>query len=560
MDTKKLILYALLGLICFSLWDAWEKDYPSHDANTVTTVTGQQTQTQDTTSNNSVVTTKGQVSEQRKGMGFTKIAEHKLVTVRTDVLDLAIDTVGGNIVQSKLLKYPAELHQEEPITFFSNKNENFYIATSGLVGKNGPDGAEKLAQYKTAKSVYSLQPEQQEMQVKLLWNDNKGVTVAKIFTFKRGHYDVKVSYNIVNKSQQPWVGSFNANLQRKDIKETSSKFQYRSFTGAAVSSSEKLYEKIAYKKLIENPLSREINGGWLAFQQRYFLGAWVPEKGRNYHYFSSVDANGIYTLGLEGGEIVVPHGAAQDISATLYTGPEIASNLKGLSPGLELTVDYGWLWFISIFLFWIMDKINKLISNWGWSIILVTVLIKAAFFKLSESSYRSMAHMKDLAPKMQALKERFGSDRQKLSQATMELYRKEKINPLGGCLPMIVQIPVFIGLYYVLVEAVQLRQAPFIFWIQDLSAKDPYYVLPILMGLSMFVQQKLSPQSPDPMQAKMMMFLPIVFTIFFLSFPSGLVLYWLANNCLSILQQWYINKKHITAVPTKGIRYKKKGK
>jgi len=540
MDTKKLVIYALFGFICFSLWDAWKKDYPSEKI-----VATQQTQTINspgiTTPTGSSVVSEKQINQTSSKNGLVK---HKLIKVQTDVLDITIDTVGGNIVQSSLLQYPAKLHEKGPITFFSDKSENFYVANSSLVSNNGPDTESKLAQYTAEKSLYQLSPEQKEMQVKLTWN-NKGVVVSKVFTFVRGRYDVKVLYNIENKTKQDWKGWFSAQLQRKDVvQESTSKFQYNAFTGAAISSNEKPYEKITYKKLAQTQIDRDIQGGWLSLQQRYFLSVWVPENNKSYHYFSSVDtADNIYTLGLKSGDIVVPGGAAQSVGSVLYAGPEIADNLQALSPNLKLTVDYGWLWIISIFLFWLMEKIYKVIGNWGWSIITVTVLIKIAFFKLSETSYRSMAKMKDLAPKMSALKERCGDDRQKLSQATMELYRKEKINPLGGCLPMIVQIPVFIGLYYVLLEAVQLRQAPFMFWIQDLSAKDPYYILPILMGLSMFLQQKLSPQSPDPMQAKMMMFLPIIFTVFFLSFPSGLVLYWLVNNCLSILQQWYINKK-----------------
>lgn len=557
MDTRKLFLYALLGLICFSLWDAWQKDYPSKPA------TEQQSQTANIASTSGIISSgvNSSIKNGQKQVGSDRINNqgqaivHKLITVKTDVLDVVIDTVGGNIVQAKLLQYPAELHQPEPITFFSDKDENFYVANSSLISNNGPDTEQKSAQYKTDKNTYQLQPEQQDLQVKLLWN-NKGVTVSKIFTFKRGQYDIGVNYNINNKSNQPWQGYFGAQLQRKDVKEATSRFQYSTFAGASISSHEKPYEKIPYKKLAENPLSRDIQGGWLSLQQRYFLSAWVPEKSEIYHYYSSV-SDGVYTLGLKSGEITVPNGDTKNISASLYAGPEITDKLKAIAPGLELTVDYGWLWIISIFLFWLMDKIHKIVGNWGWSIILVTVLIKIAFFKLSETSYRSMARMKDLAPKMQILKERYGNDKQKLSQATMEMYRKEKINPLGGCLPMIVQIPVFIGLYYVLMEAVQLRQAPFMFWIQDLAAKDPYYILPILMGLSMFLQQKLSPQSPDPMQAKMMMFLPVIFTVFFLNFPSGLVLYWLANNCLSILQQWYINKKHALAPVNTSLRKNK---
>jgi YidC/Oxa1 family membrane protein insertase len=293
----------------------------------------------------------------------------------------------------------------------------------------------------------------------------------------------------------------------------------------------------------EKNLNTFVEGGWLAVQQRYFITAWIPEKKQQNHYYSKVGPNNLFTIGSIGSTLHVRPGKTANIYSTLYLGPEIASDLKPLAKGLDLTIDYGWLFIFSNAIFWLMSKIYSVVGNWGWSIILVTLLIKSAFYKLSESSFRSMAKMRKLQPRMEALKTQYGNDKQKLSQETMKLYKTEKANPLGGCLPMIVQIPVFIALYYVLIESVQLRQAPFMFWIQDLSTKDPYYILPVLMGLSMFLQQKLSPAPTDPTHAKAMMALPVVFSLFLMNFPSGLVLYWLVNNCLQVLQQWYITRR-----------------
>jgi len=305
-------------------------------------------------------------------------------------------------------------------------------------------------------------------------------------------------------------------------------------------------------------VSRAVKGGWLAFQQRYFLGAWVPNQHQAQHYYSRVNGD-IYTLGFVGPQLKVASGDQLRTRTTLYAGPEMADRLAVVAPHLDLTVDYGWLWALSVSIFWIMKHIYNFFGNWGIAIILVTLLIKLIFYKLSEKSYRSMAKMRKLSPQLQTLKERYGDDRQRMSQATMELYRREKVNPLGGCLPMLIQIPFFFALYYVLIESVELRQAPFMLWIQDLSAKDPYYILPLLMGASMYFQQKLNPAPPDPIQARMMNLMPVMFTALFLTFPSGLVLYWLTNNCLSILQQWYIMRRvDMAEVQQKISSFKKK--
>jgi len=534
MFDRRFFLYTALGIVIFALWNAWQADYHKVEVTKTTAV---------------VATEPGQVTQAQKEEASMPTAgalvpapEERLIKVHTDVLDIAIDTLGGNIVEAKLLKYPKELHQTTPVTLLSDQQESYYVATSGLVSSQEQNIGDKQAQYRAEKPSYTLQPGEKSLTVRLTSNQGKGIVVNKIFTFVRDKYAIGVNYSIDNKTAKSWNGKFYAQIKRSNFATQHGMFGFNTFTGAAVSSTDKPYEKLTFAHMEKENLSQQSQGGWVAMQQRYFLSAWVPNQTQTYDYYSSF-ANQIYTIGFTDNNISVAPGKELNIASTLYVGPEITENLKPLAKGLDLTIDYGWLWVISVILFWIMKKIYMVVGNWGWSIILVTVLIKAAFYKLSESSCRSMAKMKELAPKMQLIKERYGDDKQKMSQATMELYRKEKINPLGGCLPMLIQIPFFIALYYVLMGAVELRQAPFIFWIQDLSVRDPYYVLPILMGLGMLLQQKLTPSSPDPVQAKMMLLIPIVFTVFFLSFPSGLVLYWLMNSALSILQQWHINKK-----------------
>lgn len=527
-----------LGFVCFALWNAWQHDYapqpvvPAAAANTASAIP-----ITSSTVTSSLATAVPASSAPTPVV--TTVPAQRLIKVHTDVLDLAIDSLGGNIVSAKLLQYPAELHQPTPVQLLSSDASNFYTTQSGVIS-NGKDLTSQT-ECQSAQREYALQPGQKNLVVKLVCN-NGGVTVNKIFTFTPKNYAMNLDYEIVNQSGKNWTGQLYTELKRKAPEKSGGFFKISTYSGAAISSAEKPYEKIDFDEMTKTPLNRDIQGGWMAMEQRYFLSAWVPDSTKVHRYFSSATPEQIYGIGMVD-NVQLNAGEKTQIKTNLYIGPEIAKNLQALSPNLDRTVDYGWLWFVSIALFWVMQQIYKVVGNWGWAIILVTVLIKLVFYKLSETSFRSMAKMKDLAPKMQALKERYGDDKQKMSQATMEMYRKEKINPLGGCLPIVIQIPVFIALYYVLLYAVELRHAPFILWIHDLSAKDPYYILPLLMGVSMFVQQKMQPASPDPTQAKMMMMLPVVFTVFFLSFPSGLVLYWFINNCLTVLQQWYINKK-----------------
>ena len=477
----------------------------------------------------------------------TPVAASKdLIHVKTDVLDIAIDPQGGDIAQLRLPLYPRRQdHPDVPFQLFDNGNERTYLAQSGLTGKDGPDARSTgRPVFSTEKKTYELAPGQDQLVVDLKFSEN-GVNYIKRFTLKRGLYDVQVTYLIDNESGKPWNGNLFAQLKRDASSDPSSSTATGTATylGAALWTSAEPYKKVSMKDIDKGQLKETVEGGWVAWLQHYFVTAWIPQKGDNNVVQTRKDNQGNYIIGFTGPTLTVEPGKTAETSATLYAGPKSQGVLKELSPGLELTVDYGILWFIAQPIFWLLQHIHSLVGNWGWSIIFLTMLIKGIFFPLSAASYKSMARMRAVAPKLAALKEQFGDDRQKMSQAMMELYKKEKINPLGGCLPILVQMPVFLSLYWVLLESVEMRQAPFMLWITDLSIKDPFFILPIIMGATMFIQQRLNPTPPDPMQAKVMKLMPIIFTFFFLWFPAGLVLYWVVNNCLSIAQQWYITRK-----------------
>lgn len=538
MDFGKSFAYMLLGIVVFLLWTSWVKDHQQVMAKQQPVLEEQSLLTPPVIQASSDQANTVQASNQQVN------TSNRFIKVKTDVLDVVIDKQGGNLVQVSLLNYPQSLNDKDSFLLLNEKPQSFYVAQSGLVSSLGPDQQNQLAFYSSKQSDYSLSDNQKQLVVELTWQKN-GINVSKKFIFNRGQYDVGVDYNVGNKSNGDWSGQFFAQIVRKKVEESKNGFMNISnYEGAAISSEQKHYEKISFKDMNRKELDREIQGGWLAMQQRYFLSAWIPSSKETYHYFSRANENkDIYTIGLMGNKITVAPGQTSNINAKIYVGPEIVENLRAAAPNLDLTIDYGWLWVISSAIFWIMKQIYHVVQNWGWAIILTTVLIKLVFYKLSVASYRSMANMRRLQPKLQQLRERYGDNRQRLNQSVMELYKKEKVNPMGGCLPILIQIPVFIGLYWVLIESVQLRQAPFMGWIHDLSARDPYFILPIIMGITMFIQQRLNPQPADPMQAKVMMALPIIFTFLFLYFPSGLVLYWVVNNVLSILQQWYITSK-----------------
>ena len=470
----------------------------------------------------------------------------QLIQVSTDALNVSIDPVGGDIVSLSLPQYPMRKDRPDlPFQLLEQSGNRTYIAQSGLAGINGPDAREAgRPRYESESTRYEMSEGQDSLTVDLNFEEN-GVRYTKRFTFTRGDYLIGIDYLVDNQSGETWTGNLFGQIKRDGSSDPSSSSAtgMATYLGAAYWSKEGDYTKISMGDMDGRRLRETNTGGWIAWLQHYFVSAWVPGEEQSHVYQTRKDSQGNYIVGFVSPAAAVAPGSQGSQSAEFYAGTKIQDRLEEISKGLELTVDYGFLWWIAQPLFWVLSMIHSVVGNWGWSIILLTVLIKLIFFPLSATSYRSMANMRRVAPKLQSLKEQYGDDRQKMSQAMMELYKKEKINPLGGCLPILVQMPVFIALYWTLMESVEMRQAEWIGWITDLSLKDPYFILPILMGVTMFIQQQLNPAPPDPMQAKVMKMLPIVFTFFFLWFPAGLVLYWVVNNILSIAQQWYITRQ-----------------
>lgn len=576
MDIQRTILLVALAVVSYMMVLQWNQDYGQ--APETAAITQSSSAKQQSSASNQVTQNTAQaatsddlpvaVNELTQDPTLTNNAvSNDLIYVNTDVLQLAIDPSGGDIVELKLSQYPRNASTPDiPLQLFENSNERIYVAQSGLVGTNGPDArASGRPLYSVTQQNFTLQDGQDQLNVDLSFQEN-GVNYTKRFTLHRGlslecssreisqrkvecindeAYQINLTYLVDNQSDREWKGNLFAQLKRDGQGDPSSTTATGTATylGAALWTPDEPYKKLSMSNMDDKNFNQAINGGWVAWLQHYFVTAWVADAEQTNQVTSRKDSKGNYIIGYTSPVLSVAAGQHAQTTATLYAGPKIQSHLKTLSPGLELTVDYGFLWFIAQPIFWLLGVIHSILGNWGWSIIALTVLIKLAFFPLSAASYKSMARMRAVAPKMAALKEQFADDRQKLSQGMMELYKKEKINPLGGCLPILVQMPVFLSLYWVLLESVEIRQAPFMFWLTDLSSKDPFFILPIIMGASMFVQQKLNPTPPDPMQAKVMKLLPIIFTFFFLWFPSGLVLYWVVNNLLSIGQQWYITRK-----------------
>ena len=548
MDIQRSILLVALAIVSYLMVLQWNEDYgqAAIPASASATVGGNQTATLPDvpagTTVDDVPTANGEANPQ---LAAPTAVSDELIRVKTDVLELAIDPKGGDIVQLTLPAYPRRQDRPDvPFQLFDNGGERTYLAQSGLIGSNAPDKSSGRALWSSEKRSYELAEGQDKLVVELNYSE-AGVIYTKRFTFERGQYDLGVTYKIDNQSGQAWSGNFYAQLKRDNSADPSSTTATGTATylGAALWTAEEPYKKVTMDDMDDKNLRETVQGGWVAWLQHYFVTAWVADKDDNNSVQTRKDSQGNYIIGFTSPQLSVAAGASAETGAILYAGPKTQEHLKQLSPGLELTVDYGILWFIAQPIFWLLEHIHNLLGNWGWSIIVLTIIIKLAFFPLSAASYRSMARMRAVSPKLAALKEQHGDDRQKMSQAMMELYKKEKINPLGGCLPILVQMPVFLALYWVLLESVEMRQAPWLGWITDLSIKDPFFILPIIMGATMFIQQQLNPTPPDPMQAKVMKMMPIIFTFFFLWFPAGLVLYWVVNNVLSIAQQWYITRK-----------------
>lgn len=476
----------------------------------------------------------------------TPVSNQRLIHITTDVFDIQIDKHGGDIVQVALPKHKLRLGNETPYILLNQTTETTYIAQSGIIGANATDTAAGRPLFTASASEYVLSENEDSLIVDLSFSQ-QDINITKRFTFTRSDYLINVSYIIDNQSSSIWQGNLYGQIKRdssKPIATADSGFGVNPYLGAATSTPESNYEKITFDDLSEKKEEFITTGGWVALVQHYFVSAWVPNsESDNQYSFRKLGSKDLYLFGFSTPATVVNAGEQGTLSADFYVGPKDVYRLESISPYLDLTIDFGWLWWIAKPLFQFLLFIHGFIGNWGWSIIALTFVIKAVFFYPSAVSYRSMAKMRKLSPKMQRLKEMHGDDRQKMSQEMMKMYKTEKVNPMGGCLPILIQMPVFIALYWVLMESVELRHAPFMLWITDLSVKDPYFILPIIMGITMFIQQRLNPTPPDPMQAKIMQWMPVAFTFMFLWFPAGLVVYWVTNNTLSIIQQYLITRK-----------------
>lgn len=565
MEQQRFFLVLALVFLSYLAWDAWQRDFGPKPVVTETATASQPAASSAAASNGDVpfgADVRDEVPAASTSVEPGMVAEQTLlkhqqrISIDTDVYHVEIDTHGAGIRVVELKQYPTTLDpkQAKPFRLMNDSLPNLFIAQSGFTTKKarGDNILTAAPNHNTVFSTkaehYELKAGEDSLQVSFDWKSPEGVLFSKVYEFNRGSYVINVHNKISNPTAEEWRGNLYQQLQRTELTGVDKpKFIY-TYTGGVIYSPEDKYKKITFSDMADKALHKDITAGWAAMIQHYFVGAWVPDKAEKYSYYTATQSNGRYVIGMKSAnEYVVPAKGESVFSNKLFVGPKLQDKLETIAPGLELTVDYGVLTFIAKPLFWLLKHIHALVGNWGWSIILLTILIKLAFYKLSEASYKSMANMRKVQPRLMAMKERYAGDRQKMNQAMMELYKKEKINPLGGCLPILIQIPVFIALYWVLLETVELRQADWILWIKDLSTADPYFILPLLMGVTMLIQHKLNPAPMDPMQAKIMMILPIVFTVFFAFFPAGLVLYWVVNNTLSIAQQWYITKVVIKA-------------
>ena len=477
-------------------------------------------------------------------------AQRALVTVRTDVLEIEIDPLGGTVAVARLLNYPVTLEQpQEKVTLLQPSGANPFIAQSGLLSQRPAPNHTTL--YQTSRTRYELDAQTGEVRVPLAWDSGDGVRVTRTFVLRKGRYDIEVTDELHNASAEAWTGSRYDQLQRsvtaEDTETSYTDPGSYSFVGIAFYSPQDKFEKVKFEDVADEPFAKTFSGGWLAMIQHYFFAAWIPPADGTFAYSTQrIEGEGLprYIARAISPPLTAQPGERLEFASRLYLGPKLQQHLEEVAPGLEHTVNYGIFTVFAKPLFWLLSKIHALVGNWGWAIMLLTILIKGAFFKLTEAQYRSMARMRKLQPRIEQLKERYGDDRQRMSQAMMELYKTEKVNPLGGCLPILVQIPIFIALYWVLLESVELRQAPFVGWIHNLSVRDPYFILPALNAVFMIATQRLTPMAGmDPLQRKLMNMMPVVFAVMFAFFPAGLVLYWATNAGLSLAQQLYITRR-----------------
>ncbi|WP_133408524.1 membrane protein insertase YidC [Parashewanella tropica] len=536
MESQRNILLIGLLLVSFLLWQQWQVE-----KNPQPTPSTQQTQT---TGNAVSHTGTADVPEAEHSVPTSANVSTQLIEVTTDQLNVKINPVGGDIVYAALVSHKLEQGKDEPFVILHQNRDFTYIAQSGLIGKGGIDSVNGRATFSSAKPSYQMQNGADTLSVPLTYVAANGVKYVKTFTFTRGKFNVGVSYDINNTSSQALQVQMYGQL-KESIKEHETSMMMPTYRGPAFSTQDTRYEKYKFDELVKNPLKQHTLGGWVAMLQHYFVSAWVPPAGDKNTIYTSTSAGGLANIGFRGAVYDVQPGTSQSIHSEFYVGPKDQEALSALSPTLNLVVDYGFLWWLALPIHWLLMFFQSVVGNWGVAIILITLVVRGGLYPLTKKQYTSMAKMRDLQPKLQSLKERYGDDRQKMGQAMMELYKKEKVNPMGGCLPILLQMPIFIALYWVLIESYELRHAPFMLWITDLSVKDPYYVLPVLMGATMWLMQKMQPMSPqmDPMQQKMIQYMPLIFMVFFLWMPSGIVLYWVVGNLVAITQQKIIYAK-----------------
>ena len=552
MDTQRLIALVIFSFSALLLWDAWQK----HTAPAVPAPTAQVTPSsvpKAPAPQGSVSSAPSQAapsttpSAESVSTASVTGASGTPVNVRTDLFDIELNTMGGDIRKLTLLKVGSALDRNKALTLLSTDPKHFFVTQSGLLGDTLPT---HKTVYTPEAAGYVMAAGADTLVVRLTARTPAGAEVTKRYTFHRGSYEIDVAYDVKNATAQAIPASAyfqflrDNNPPSQEAAQTSSFGGVSTFTGAGVYTEESKYVKVDFKDIEKDkhPYPAAAKDGWIAMVQHYFVSAWAPKQGAERDFFTTHVVDNLFTIGLKVPIGTIEPGETKSVSVPLYIGPQQTEKLRDIAPGLDLVVDYGWLTILAKPIFWFLKWIHSIVQNWGWSIIILTIVIKLAFYPLNAKAGRSMAQMKVLQPKMEKLKQMYGEDRQKLNQAMMELYRTEKINPLGGCLPIVVQIPVFIALYWVLLGSIELRHAPWIGWIHDLSAPDPYFILPVIYAVSMLAQTRLNPQPADPVQARVMLIMPIMFSIFFLFFPAGLVLYWVVQNLLSIVQQWHINR------------------
>ncbi|MEI6068611.1 MAG: membrane protein insertase YidC [Methylococcaceae bacterium] len=565
MDNLRFILVVTFAMLVFMLWQAWDLDYgPKPEVAAIVSPEGIKAK-------EDVPMTAEASSQAESGLQnpvsvpVLAVSTAKTVKVKTDVIALEIDLQGGTVTNLDLLNYPVEKANNvvnnlrkmigmevaeintAPVRLFNDNQEKLFVAQSGLIAGSGLAAAPNhYTVFTNEQDSYTLQPGQDSLTVPITWTDNKGLVITKLFTFKRGSYEITLGQQVKNNSGKPWSGRQYSQLLRAENTEGKGNMLtggMRAYDGGVIYTEKSKYQKISFNDMADETLDVTSKGGWTAMIQHYFASAWVPPADQENHFYTKELKDGRYVIGTYSPSVTVEANTDAQFVSRLFAGPKIQPMMEAIAPGLELTVDYSVLTFIGKPIYSLLNIIHNVIGNWGVAIIGVTMCIKLLFFPLSQASFKSMAKMRKIQPRLKELQERFADDRPRFNTEMMGLYKKEKVNPLGGCLPILIQIPVFMALYWVLSETVEFRQAPFMLWIQDLSIQDPFYILPLIMGITMKIQQGLNPAPIDPIQAKVMKMFPIVFTIFFLFFPAGLVLYWVINNTLSIIQQTYITKQ-----------------